>query len=298
MSPSRALPQGDLARVGWMVVAMAAFAVEDALLKLVLAQMPVAQVLFMFGVTGAIGFASLARLRGSPILTSAVFSWPMLIRSLSETAGRLFHVLAIALVPLSMVTAVLQAGPMLVVAGSALLYNERVGPVKWGAILLSLCGVALLLRPDAAGYSAWTILAVLGLLGTVGRDLAAQALPSGLSGAAIGVFGFLATAVAGLLAGLWEQRPPVLPRDVDMFVLMAAVAVGMLAYTGLTKATRAGATAVVAPFRYTRLIFGLVIGVVIFDETLSIPALTGCCLILMSGLIVLRKSGSGRCTVF
>ena len=290
MSLPRILPHGDLARVGWMVIAMAAFAVEDALLKLVLVQMPVAQVLFMFGVTGAIGFANLARLHGSPILTSAVFSWPMLIRSVSETSGRLFHVLAITLVPLSVVTAVLQAGPMLVVAGSALLYNERVGLIKWGAILLSLCGVALLLRPNTAEYSAWTMLAVLGLLGTVGRDLAARALPSELSGAAIGVFGFLATAVAGLLAGLWEQRPPVLPRGSDLIVLVTAVAVGMVAYTGLTKATRAGAAAIVAPFRYTRLIFGLVIGVVVFGETLSIPALTGCCLILISGLIVLRKA--------
>jgi drug/metabolite transporter (DMT)-like permease len=214
----------------------------------------------------------------------------MLIRSLCEVSGRLFHVLALTLVPLSVVTAVLQAGPVLVVAGSTLLYRERVGMMKWAAIFLSLCGVALLLRPDQASYSTWAILAVLGMLGTVGRDLAARALPSGLTGAAIGVFGFLATAMAGLLAGLWDLRPPVRPELADLLVLGVAVAVGMLAYTGLTAATRSGDAAVVAPFRYTRLIFGLIIGVTIFDETLSRPALFGCGLILLSGLIVLRRT--------
>lgn len=280
----------DLGRIGWMVIAMCAFAIEDALLKTVLARMPVSQVLMLFGLGGAIGFGGLARLNGTRILPPGVASWPMLIRSLCEVSGRLFHVLALTLVPLSVVTAVLQAGPVLVVAGSTLLYRERVGMMKWAAIFLSLCGVALLLRPDQASYSTWAILAVLGMLGTVGRDLAARALPSGLTGAAIGVFGFLATAMAGLLAGLWDLRPPVRPELADLLVLGVAVAVGMLAYTGLTAATRSGDAAVVAPFRYTRLIFGLIIGVTIFDETLSRPALFGCGLILLSGLIVLRRT--------
>jgi drug/metabolite transporter (DMT)-like permease len=288
MTLPRPAAAGDLGRVGWMTAAMAAFAVEDALLKVALAGMPVSQVLVLFGLGGAAGFAGLARLSGARISIPGTFSRPMAVRSLCEIAGRLFHVLALTLAPLSVVTAILQAGPVLVVAGAALLFGERAGLGKWAAIALSLAGVALVLRPDGADYSAAALLAVLGMLGTVGRDLAARALPQQVTGAAVGVSGFLATAIAGLLAGIWEQSPPALPGTPALLALLAAIIVGMLAYSGLIRATRTGPAAIVTPFRYTRLIFGLAIGLTVFGETLDSLALAGCALILISGLAVLR----------
>lgn len=270
---------------------MAAFAVEDALLKLVLAQMPVAQVLVLFGLGGALGFGGLAWARGERVLTSAALSPPMVIRSGCEIAGRLFHVLALTLVPLSQVTAILQAGPVLVVAGSALLFGEHIGPMRRAAIALCLIGVAMVLRPEVSGYSAAALLAVLGMLGTVGRDLAARALPHSLPGATIGVFGFAATIFAGLLFAVWEQRPPVFPDTPALLALVAATGVGILAYTGLTQATRRGSAALVAPFRYSRLLFGLMLGVFAFGEQVDTLSLFGCALILLSGITVLRRPG-------
>lgn len=273
-----------------MIVAMFSFAVEDALLKAVLAQLPVAQVLIMFGTGGVLGFCAMASLNRSQIVTPGLFSRPMVIRSICEVSARLFHVMALAVVPLSLVTAILQAAPVLVVAGCAVIFHERVGLLKWTAILLSLVGVGFLLRLDGSQSSAWVFLAILGMLGTVGRDIAARALPHGLSGGTIGIFGFLATAFAGMLAGLWEQQPFVLPDLRTILALLAAVSVGMLAYAGLTRATRAGPAAIVTPFRYTRLIFGLAIGFAIFGETITLSSLLGCGLILLSGIVVLSKA--------
>ena len=120
---------------------MAAFAVEDALIKLASATMPVGQILVIFGMGGALVFACVAVARREHLFSVDVVSKPMRIRVVFEIMGRLFYVLAIALTPLSSSTVILQATPIVVVAGAALFFGERVGWRRWLAIALGLIGV-------------------------------------------------------------------------------------------------------------------------------------------------------------
>ena len=93
----------------FMIGAMAAFAVEDALLKAASGTVPIGQILIWFGMGGALLFAVLAGIDGQPLYSSAVVSRPMLVRVVFEIAGRLFYVLALAAIPLSTATVILQA---------------------------------------------------------------------------------------------------------------------------------------------------------------------------------------------
>lgn len=86
---------------------MAAFAVEDALVKAVSDVLPVGQILTMFGLGGALLLTAIAYRQGDTLLTRDVVSLPMRIRVLFEIAGRLFYVLALALIPLSTATVIL-----------------------------------------------------------------------------------------------------------------------------------------------------------------------------------------------
>lgn len=273
----------------WMVAAMAAFAVEDTFIKAMGQSLPPSQILIMFGLGGALLFALLALVRGQALATADVLSPPMRIRMGFEIVGRLFYTLAIVLTPLSATTVILQAAPLVVVAGAALFFGEQVGWRRWLAIAIGLAGVLVILQPGTAGFSALSILAVIGMLGFAGRDLASRAAPASLSAPVLGFYGFAGIIVAGALYALWERATFVWPDGGAWLALAGAVLAGVAAYGSLMKAMRTGEVSAVTPFRYTRLLFGVGFGVVLFGEPLTLQMGIGGVLIVLSGLFILWR---------
>ncbi|MEP0233854.1 DMT family transporter [Roseibium sp.] len=280
---------GNLLGSLWMIGAMAAFALEDAFLKGAAAELPVAEILLLMGGCGAFVFAVLARFRGERLANRDVTSPPMLIRFVFEFVGRLFYVLALALAPLSTATAILQATPIVVVLGAALIFGETVGWRRWTAILVGLIGVMIVLRPGAEAFSTLSILAVVGMLGFAGRDLASRAAPASISTNVLGFYGFVTIAAAGGVFHLWEGRALLMPSPAAGLSLLAVVTAGVMAYSALMKAMRTGQVSAVTPFRYSRLLFGVGLGVFIFEEKLDVWMVAGCTLIVASGLFILWR---------
>lgn len=277
-----------------MVFAMFAFALEDTFLKTAAAGLPLSQVLLVMGLAGMLLFGATAALSGEKIFSVDAIAPIMRIRFVFETLGRLFYVLALALTPLSAATAILQATPIVVVMGAAALFKERVGWLRWGAIVTGLVGVLIILRPAAGSFAALSVFALLGMFGFAGRDLASRASPSSLSGSALGFYGYLAIVVAG--AGYWplENRHFIRPDAGTCIALAAAVACGTVAYSALMKAMRTGEVSIVTPFRYSRLLFGLALGMIAFGETLDLPMIVGSTVVVLSGLFAMWKGQAPR----
>lgn len=274
----------------FMIAAMAGFAVEDLLLKLVARQMPVGMILMIFGLGGMLAFAAMVRARGGRIWHPAILTRPLLLRATCEMAGRLFYTLAIALTPLASASAILQATPLVVVAGAALIFGERVGWRRWSAIGAGFAGVLVILRPGVEGFSALSLLAVAGMLGFAGRDLATRAAPPVLTNLHLGVYGFAAMIPAGAGLLFWT-RGAAWPDAAGAGLLGAAIAVGVAAYFALTVAMRVGEVSAVTPFRYTRLVFALVLAVLLLDEQPDGLTLIGAALVMGSGIYTLLRGG-------
>jgi len=275
---------------GWMILAMAIFALEDTLLKFVTQKMPVGQALILFGAGGATLFALMSIVQKQPLFVRDVLSPPMRVRLVFEVTGRLFFLLALTLNPLSTVTAILQATPLVVVAGAAICFGEQVGWRRWSSIILGMVGVLVVLRPSVDGFNIYAMTAVLGMLGFAGRDLASRAAPNTLSTALLGLYGFLAVVVAGIMFSIWDRAQYVWPDMFTSMCMIAATVFGVAAYGSLMKAMRTGDVSAVTPFRYTRLIFGVGCGIIFFGETLGATMLFGCALIVLSGLFVMQRS--------
>lgn len=272
-----------------MVAAMAAFAVEDALVKAVAAVIPLGWILIAFGTLGAAGSGLIAALRGETLFGAALASGAMRARFVFEIAGRLFYGLAITLTPLASATVILQAAPIVVVAGAALIFGERVGWRRWSAIAVGLAGVLVILQPGLEGFSALSLLALGGMLGFAGRDLASRAAPAAISAVALGFHGFVCVALAGVLIATWSGAPFAAPDAATATRLLAATAVGAGAYACLMRAMRTGSVSAVAPFRYTRLLFGSALGVVVFGEAVTLPMLVGSAMVVAAGLALIRR---------
>ena len=276
----------NLAGSLWMIAAMGAFAVEDAFVKGATKTLPVGEGLILFGLGGMLIYVGMLYLNREPLFIPDVLSRPMLIRFGFEITGRLFYVLAIALTPLSVATVILQATPLVVVAGAVLVFGEKVGWRRWVAIVTGLIGVIVIVQPGTEGFSGLSLLAIIGMLGFAGRDLASRAAPETIGMLRLGLYGFLAVVVSGLLYSLWVATPLIIPESEASLALLGSIVFGALAYYCLMKAMRTGEVSAVTPFRYIRLLFGVALGLLLFGEVLTPAIMFGSMLIVMSGLFI------------
>lgn len=284
--PHDLIGNANMRGILWMVAAMATFAVEDGLIKRAARELPLGEVIILFGLGGSLVFGLLARRAGDLLFHPAALSRPMLVRVLFELGGRLFYFLALALTPLSTTTAILQATPVLVVLGANIFFHEQIGWRRWLAVIAGLVGVLVVLRPSSSDFSVLSLLAVAGMAGFAGRDLASRAAPASLGTRHLGLYGFLTIVAAGVLYALWDGRAFAWPAPLTAACLAAAVPVGAFAYTALMKAMRTGDIATVTPFRYSRLLFGIGLGVLWFNERVDAGMVLGCAIIVMAGLLI------------
>ncbi|SDR24667.1 Permease of the drug/metabolite transporter (DMT) superfamily [Pseudovibrio sp. Tun.PSC04-5.I4] len=271
-----------------MVLAMLGFAIEDALLKSATTIVPVGQTLMLFGIGGTLGFLILTWRRGEKALVRAALTPTLLTRAVFEITGRLFFLLSLALSTLSSTSAILQATPLAVTLGAALFLGERVRWQRWLAIFVGFVGVLLVIKPSPASFELTSMLAVIGMLGFAGRDLATRAAPPALSNMQLGVYGFAVLIPTGGAYALWNGGF-IMPDLASGTAIFIATFVGVGAYYSLTVAMRAGEVSVITPFRYSRLLFGLFLGAVIFGERPDMMTLVGSAVIVVSGVYILTQ---------
>ncbi|MCR9239277.1 MAG: DMT family transporter [Alphaproteobacteria bacterium] len=266
-----------------MVASMAAFSLEDLFIKSATKSLPMGQVLILFGLGGMITFMILTARRGEVLLHPAILSRPIVLRSICEVTGRICFTLALALTPLSSASAILQATPLMVTIGAVIFFGESVGWRRWLAIMIGLGGVLLILRPGLSGFQPASLFAVLGTLGFAGRDLATRAAPQSMSNTQLGVWGFFMLVVAGGLMLNWTGGI-IWPSATNLLQISGAIIFGVIAYNALTIAMRSGEISVIAPFRYTRLVFAMLLGVIIFAERPDALTLLGSAIVVGCGL--------------
>lgn len=279
-----------------MIVAMAGFAIEDMFIKSVADRLPAGQILIILGLGGALIFALWAARQGHSVFTRTFVTPTILLRNIGEAIGTMGFVLAITLTPLAEASAILQATPLAVTLGAALFLGEAVGWRRWGAILAGFCGVLLIIRPGLDGFEPASLFAVQGVLGLAIRDLATRVVPKDIPTTQLSAYGFFTVAPVGL-AMLAFQQPPAMPNGWEATQLLLALLIGVLGYYAITAAMRIGDVAVVTPFRYTRLVFALIIGYFVFAETPDQTTLIGASIIIGSGLYTLyreRKAAVAR----
>ena len=267
-----------------MILAMFGFAVEDMMVKVLSVDMPTGQIIFLLGGGGAIVFGILCRLQEQPLFERKMLSRPILLRSLAELVGTLGYVTAITLTPISTASAILQATPLLVTLGAAVLFGEMVGWRRWSAIFVGFFGVLLIIRPGTDGFDHLSLITLVGVLGLAGRDLATRGVPKDTSSMQLSFLAFLTLVPASMILSLVAQTPWIAPTQTIWLLVIGATIITALAYYAIVAAMRVGEISFVTPFRYTRLVFALIFGIVIFGERPDVLTLTGSAIIVLSGI--------------
>ena len=270
----------------WLTMAMAAYAVEDALFKAIIRDVPVGQALILFSLGGVLVFSLILKMQRRPLLLPEVWSLPMFIRSACEVIGRLSYLIGLGFVPLSTATVIIQSIPIVMLIGAVIFFKEKIDPVRWLAVIIGLIGVLIVLNPDTSSFNASSVLIVLSVLGFSGRDLASRKTSYKVSTFHLGLYGFLSVLIASS-SYFSMSRQSLVSIDLSAgLLIVATISIGVGGYYSLMKAMRTGEISIMMPFRYTRLVFGVSIGVLVFDEKIYLNTLMGSSIIVFSGLLI------------
>ncbi|MFN6979813.1 MAG: DMT family transporter [Gemmobacter sp.] len=275
------------------MAAMAGFTVNDAFVKSLSGEVPLFQAIFLRGAlaTAFLGLAALATgaLR-QPVARRDIVR--VGIRGVAEIGAAWFFILALFNLPLANVTAVLQALPLTVTLAAALFMGEPVGWRRFTAIGVGFCGVILIVRPGPEGFNLYALAALAAVACVTVRDLVTRrltpAMPSLLVAAAVSG---MVTVFAGL-ASLTENWAPL--GAATVLRIAGAGAFVILGYIASVGSMRVGEIGAVAPFRYTGLLWALILGLAVFGEWPDGVTLAGACIVAASGLYTLYREQTVR----
>ena len=266
-----------------MILSMAGFALEDLFIKLLSSHLPVSQILITLGFSGAAVFLITALLTRAPILHKDLLNKPLIIRTFCELFGALFFVSAIALTPLSSATSILMATPLMVTIGAAVFFGEKVGWRRWTAVMVGFCGVLLILRPGFDSFMPASLLAVISTLFLAVRDLVTRAMRFEISTTTVSMYAFFACGISGFIAMPFYSAM-VTPSSIEIMYFASGTFVGVLGYYAIVLATRRGDVSVISPFRYSRLVFAMILAIIILSERPDFLTLSGAVIIVLSGV--------------
>jgi drug/metabolite transporter (DMT)-like permease len=268
---------------GYMSLSMAGFVLNDTMIKIVSEDLSLFQVIFLRGLFATAFVALMALHQGVLFYSISKHDQKILgLRMIGEVGGTLCFLTALFNMPIANATAILQALPLVITLASAIFLKEAVGWRRYTAIMVGFIGVLIVVRPGSNGFNSYSFWALVAVLFITVRDLFTRKLSSGvpsLYAAVTAAFGI--TVAAGLLSPTMEWRPV---SSEHLWMLVVAACFLVVGYIFGIMAMRVGDISFASPFRYTNLIWAIVIGFIVFGDPLDSATLTGGTIIVVMGI--------------
>jgi drug/metabolite transporter (DMT)-like permease len=193
-----------------------------------------------------------------------------------------FFFLALFNMPLANLIAILQALPLTITLMGAIFLGERVGWRRWSMILLGFAGVLLIVRPGTEGFDRYAVFALISVLFVAVRDLATRRMSASVPSLRVAFWSAFGVTIFGAIGSLTEDWVmPTAPQALSLVIAAVAILGG---YLLVILAVRRGDLAVVTPYRYTGLLWALLLGWLVFGEWPDRLTMAGAALIVATGL--------------
>ena len=234
-----------------------------------------------------------------------------ILRGLCVVFANLTFFLGLAAMPLAGAVAIFFVSPLLITVFSVLFLGERVGPFRWGAIVIGFAGVLVMVNPGAGSFQIAALLPILAATGYAFLHILTRKIGGTESAATMLFYIQLTFIVTSILVGLvlgdgrfsgnshpsldFLTRAWVVPQVSDWGIL---VAIGLASSGGgylISQAYRLSEAAFAAPFEYLAMPLAILFGVLVFGEYPVFRDWVGIALIIGSGLVLLwRESVKNR----
>jgi drug/metabolite transporter (DMT)-like permease len=273
-----------------VMLALAAFALftgMDTSIKLLGGRYHVLQVIFVNSAFGLATVLVIAGLRGGYARLRTTQPRLHALRWLVSLAGGAAFFWCYPRLSLADIYAVIFTAPLLITALSVPLLGEQVGWRRWSAVAVGFAGVLIILDP---GHGAVTLPAAVALLGAtfhalnmiLVRKLGARPEPVEILGLVGNALSLVALAPVMLL--VWRT-----PSLHDLGLSAFAGTIAGSGFLLLAQAFRSAPAALIAPFQYSQMLYGILAGLLVFGDVPQPRMLVGAAIIVLSGLYILRR---------
>ena len=273
-----------------MLIAMAGFTMEDLFMKKLSVNLSTGQILITLGFGSSLVFALMAKSKGYKLTAKIFWSKGMIIRQFAEGIAAVAFITSLTLIPLSTVAAVFQATPLVITMGAALFLGEAVGWRRWLAIIVGLIGVLIIIRPGLNSFDPNVGYVLIAVLFVTVRDLITRKLPMNVPSTIVSFQAFASLIIAGAIVIFLSDQKIVSLDENQIYFVLGGIIFGVIGYYCIVASTRIGEAGVVTPFRYSRLLFAIIIGFLFFNERPDFYTLLGASIVIMTGIYtVLRE---------
>lgn len=270
-----------------MIGGMACFVANDALAKYVSQGMPAAQLIFLRGCMATVLVLLVAQMLGATGRLGGVLQPRVALRAVVDACATVMYLLSLFHLPIANVTAINLAAPLFMTLFAFFFLRERVSGARWAAVVLGFVGVLCVVRPGRDGVNTWALLCLLGTVFHAARDLLTRRIDPAIPSIVI----TMATALAvTLLAGglsLVQGWKPFTARELGWLALASAFLAS--GYFLLIQCMRQGEVSLTAPFRYSALLFAVLLGYAVWGDVPDAWAWAGIALLVGSGLYVVHS---------
>ncbi len=271
-----------------MMCAMAGFTLNDTFIKALGPEVPLSQMLFLRGVLTSVLVYALARSIGKIQLRFPKRDWALVgVRTVAEAVAAYFFITALYHMPIANVTAVLQVLPLTVTLGGAMLFGEAVGWRRLSAILVGFCGMLLIVRPGPEGFDTYALYALAAVVCVTIRDLSTRRMSAAVPSMTVTLAATLGITVFAGIAGLGTQWVPLEVRQMGLIVGASCFIMGGYLFSVMTM--RVGEVSFTSTFRYSGLLWALVLGWLFFDEWPDMLTLLGAAIVVGAGVFTLVR---------
>jgi drug/metabolite transporter (DMT)-like permease len=278
-----------------MTAGMAAFTVNDAFMKLLSAEMELFQALFLRGLGTTAAFFAIAHWFGALRFSIAPRDrFLIAMRMMAEIGAAYFFLTALFNMPLANATAILQSLPLVITLAGALFLGEALGWRRLLAISAGFVGVLLIVRPGTEGFNFYSVMALVSVLCVTLRDLATRRLSSQVPSLSVAL-----TTAGGvtLFFGFASVTSDwVVPSVAGAGQLVGATLCIIAGYLLSVMAVRVGDLGFVMPYRYTSLLWALLLGLFVFGDWPSPLTMLGAAIIVATGLFTFHRERRLRLT--
>lgn len=266
-----------------MAVGMAGFTMNDSITKAVSSEMNFGEVMLVRGLFAIALIAALAFQQRAVRPLHTLMVKPVALRVIGEVGGTISFLAAITHLPLANTAAIFQALPLAITLGAALAFREPVGWRRWLAITAGFIGVVIIVRPGVEGFNQFSLFALISVVFCAVRDLATKKIPVQIPSLFITLLTTVAVTTAGgiILVPLGGWTPP---SGRALGLLAFAAVLLLIGYQFVIMALRTGDISAVAPFRYSALLWAMLLGYLVFGDVPDGMMATGASIIVLSGL--------------
>jgi S-adenosylmethionine uptake transporter len=283
------MPVSDNTRgAALMMLGVFCFTANDTMMKFLFGEIPLFQAVLLRGLLSLPMIAYLAHRRAQLFVRASRHDISIaLIRAGAEIGATICFLTALANMPLANIIAILQTLPLSLTMVAALFLGEPVGWRRWSAIVVGFIGVLIIIRPGTDGFSLYSLWGLAAVACVTVRDIVTRRLSREMPS----LFVTLITAIAitGLGAVMMPASGWVTPSPTSWLILVATAIVIVMAYLFSVMTMRVGDIGFVTPFRYSALIWAIILGFVVFDEWPDNLTLVGMAIIVITGIYMFRR---------